>query len=250
MESCAGGEAAACVEEGLGINDAKFVPTESYGAIDNNGKGVSRKAFPSTYATHDEMPLSSLPPLPKRGSTYRTEPCIGLLIVTLTCALTVTASVCSADWRLKRYWVALLLVCVWCGVACICALYLVFAAPDEILRTRATCYPIPRKVADKLQAGGDDLYELQNVKGPRNSLTHATYCVRCLVWRPPGRSTHGDPHHCRVCQRCFVGFDHHCSVFGRCVTQGKLPAFYLLIVMVPVGFLTALTPAILTSPIA
>ena len=88
----------------------------------------------------------------------------------------------------------------------------------EIKRSEATCYPIPGVVADRLRRkvpiqGEGTQFPLQNISGEDGS----TYCVRCLVWRPDGRS-----HHCRTCGRCVTSFDHHCGFYGRCIA-GELP---------------------------
>jgi len=95
---------------------------------------------------------------------------------------------------------------------------------------------MPDEVKQRLAvaASMEDLRNITDESG-------ATYCVRCLLWRPPPSSKRR-PHHCRTCNRCVVHFDHHCGVFGRCIAgtwrSGNLPYFFLLIAMGAWGPLT------------
>merc|ERR1712032_496209 len=97
-----------------------------------------------------------------------------------------------------------------------------------------TCYPIPGEVLQRLVAG-QSLDGMKNVNGSDGS----TYCVRCLVWRPPSHEL-GKAHHCNTCQRCVTGFDHHCGVFGRCIVDGNMPCFYAVIAMFFLGAVTSI----------
>jgi len=96
-----------------------------------------------------------------------------------------------------------------------------------------------------LQSGALDESTLftRNIPGPEGSRTCGSYCVRCLVWRPPTRDpvTHAlcKSHHCSICQRCVTGFDHHCDFFGRCIVSGNMICFGLTISMLWAGLLTA-----------
>merc|ERR1712194_700267 len=105
-----------------------------------------------------------------------------------------------------------LFIFVWAcaALANACLLRIVFGSPAVISRSGDTCQPMPAEVARCLRSG-QLLDEMKNVQGPTGSQTLGTFCVRCLVWRPPDRDGLTS-HHCRVCQRCVSGFDHHCMI--------------------------------------
>lgn len=198
-----------------------------------------------------EIPLSALPPLPARGSGYHSEPIVGFLLVVGICCVLVGLSFHGAVQQRGAITIAkacLGIVALWAAVAISCIMSLLFgAAPDEIKRSNSTCYPMPAEVAQQLLSGRGTPLTGSNVDGPRGSPRLGTYCVRCLVWRPPPKTEAGRPHHCNVCQRCVVGFDHHCNLFGRCITRGNLPTFYLLVSMLPMGVVTALMPMVMAN---
>merc|ERR1712094_3657 len=102
------------------------------------------------------------------------------------------------------------LMWIYVAIAVFCTAYLFFSAPNVVKRSRATCYPLPEIIEQRLLRG-DSLEDLENIAGPRQT----SFCVRCLVWRPPALDS--TSHHCQICQRCVTGFDHHCGVFGRCI---------------------------------
>jgi hypothetical protein len=79
--------------------------------------------------------------------------------------------------------------------------------PGVIKRRPETCFPMPPKVADMLDAGetAEKIQQLGNLRDDDNR----TYCVRCFVWRGSSAEM---PHHCSTCQRCVRHFDHHCGV--------------------------------------
>merc|ERR1712139_273725 len=110
------------------------------------------------------------------------------------------------------------------------------------------CYPIPGEVAEQLNRGAHAMELKKNVPGPQGHASLGSYCVRCLVWRPPNHRERGKSHHCGICQRCYTSFDHHCSVFGRCIVGSNLPAFYTLIALVPLAVATGIVPVIM-SPV-
>ena len=96
--------------------------------------------------------------------------------------------------------------------------------PGVIQRGPLTTFPMPEAVKERLREGRP-LTDLTNLQDPQLG----SYCVRCLVWRPPNRNGH----HCSTCQRCVLDFDHHCGVFGRCIaggqTNGNMPFFAAVI---------------------
>lgn len=121
------------------------------------------------------------------------------------------------------------------GVALVCLGFMIWLDPGTVRRTPATCLPVPPEVKQRL-AQQESLSGMVNVRSGGDS-----YCVRCFVWRRPGR---GEAHHCRTCQRCVLEFDHHCGVFGRCIAgslwgwRGNMPYFKIIIFT---GFASYLT---------
>lgn len=157
---------------------------------------------------------------------------VGLLsagLVAVTCGFTLGSEVTQMGE------VALVLIWVEASIAALSTLYLLFGTAGEIRRTEATCYPIPKEVEERLRQSMP-LHGLANIPGPEHSYMHASYCVRCLVWRPRNS---GSVHHCAVCQRCVKGFDHHCGVFGRCIVRRNMPCFFANIAMLLAGMVTA-----------
>eukprot|EP00756_Hemistasia_phaeocysticola_P039210 Hpha_TRINITY_DN16802_c1_g5::TRINITY_DN16802_c1_g5_i1::g.151049::m.151049 len=182
-----------------------------------------------------------LPPLPRRAPKYDYEKWIGVGVVGLGCVLLwgVTSLVPAHHWILE--YAADTAAPVMIALAILSTLYILYAEPNAITRTRANAFPIPESVAAKLRSGAS-VEGMANVSGPDEFL--GNYCVRCFIWRPKRlprnhpemfwdvwrrwRSYH---HHCSVCQRCFSGFDHHCGFYGRCITTGNMVPFVLVIVL-------------------
>lgn len=173
--------------------------------------------------------ISELPPLPSRATSYLLEPLVGMTLVGFLIYMLTSTTLLTVG-RVPQHLAPALQAAIWtCAtIAAGCVLFLLLGAPNVIRRSPSTCYPIPSEVEEKLLAG-ENLAGMANVRGPEGSVTLGMYCIRCLVWRPPGMKAH----HCSTCQRCVTGFDHHCGVFGRCIVGGNLPCFWLLISMLP-----------------
>jgi hypothetical protein len=178
---------------------------------------------------------------------------VGTTIVAGICGVLVTLSFRTAmkegeyPWYINTARVCLVAELVWATVALTCVFMLLFKTPlDEIQRSAKTCYPIPPDVVLNLGSNAI-LADMQNIQGPVGSASLGSYCVRCLVWRPPAKSEAGRAHHCNICQRCVTGFDHHCNIFGRCITRANMTIFYLMAAMLPVGVITALLPSFVMS---
>mmetsp|Transcript_11744 Transcript_11744/g.21370 ORF Transcript_11744/g.21370 Transcript_11744/m.21370 type:complete len:260 (-) Transcript_11744:55-834(-) len=188
----------------------------------------------------EAFPISSLPPLRGRGGGYLAQTLLGSAVVGGFCMSLVFLthrSARSSEGGLEASW-SWCLIKVWATIACLCTAHILFWNPNEIRRSPKTCYPIPEEVVRRLLAG-ESLDDLHNIRGPTGSDRYGTYCVRCLVWRPPSKeSCHS--HHCSTCSRCVTHFDHHCGVYGRCIVRGNLIPFYFNLVMLPVGIITAL----------
>lgn len=198
------------------------------------------------------IPLADLPPLPTRDITYWTEARFGLYLgLSLSAGYVVVVLLVTwlTSWTRMSHFMWWLLVSFWTEglLATVSFVYLISGRSGEIRRSRRTCYPIPAEVQDKLrQPDAVSLLSLMdNVPGPADSKTLGKYCVRCLVWRPPRQENGlGYPHHCRICQRCVVRFDHHCGLLGRCIVWTNFPFFVVLVVLMPVGFVTTLLVAV------
>ncbi len=174
--------------------------------------------------------METLPPPPKPNrALQRVEERRGILLVgslivafvSITCVLMTRPRV-----DVVASWVLIGAINAQAVFAIGCTLYVLFGDAGVIERSEETCLPIPPVVAERL-AAGESLDGLANPVDDTSS-----YCVRCCVWRRPGR---GRAHHCSTCQRCVVTFDHHCGVFGRCIAgslrrwRGNMPYFVLLI---------------------
>mmetsp|Transcript_14498 Transcript_14498/g.40492 ORF Transcript_14498/g.40492 Transcript_14498/m.40492 type:complete len:228 (-) Transcript_14498:123-806(-) len=186
--------------------------------------------------------LERLPPLPRRGSGYWSEPMMGICIVGVLSAMLVSVTQgmsMAGTGQVGGPQVAQVrtgsVILIWAEAltAVLCTLFLLFAGAGVILRSPATCYPIPDEVQERLIAGRN-LDGLKNIRGEHGE----SYCVRCCLWRPSKED--GKVHHCNVCQRCVRGFDHHCGVFGRCIVRGNMPCFVVLIGMMFAGMVTAM----------
>mmetsp|Transcript_120796 Transcript_120796/g.352849 ORF Transcript_120796/g.352849 Transcript_120796/m.352849 type:complete len:242 (+) Transcript_120796:77-802(+) len=205
--------------------------------------------LPGAEASFEEWasahPLKDLPPLPSRTVGYWTEPWCGIVTVSGISALLISLTTGSVDAEVTvdQSVCGLLVTAIWswAGIALICTAYIIFGRAGEIRRCPAACYPIPGEVAQRL-VSLQSLEGLQNVNGPEGR----TYCVRCLVWRPPPKVA-GRSHHCNICQRCVTGFDHHCGVFGRCIVDGNMPCFYLVMAMFFLGTVTSIGALMVSS---
>jgi len=197
----------------------------------------------------DWIALDELPDPPKRRKGYYMEPLGGVALVLAVCVGCVagTTFACSGlgpgSKPLGMPYSGILqgLVWLWAFIAWFCVLFLLCGRAGEIRRSEDTCLPMPAPVRKRL-AKNESLQGMQNIQGDRRDRDNGrgTYCVRCLVWRPPARRGRGRGHHCNTCQRCVTGFDHHCGVFGRCIVRGNMPCFITLIAMLPLGVGTAI----------
>mmetsp|Transcript_13545 Transcript_13545/g.39536 ORF Transcript_13545/g.39536 Transcript_13545/m.39536 type:complete len:231 (-) Transcript_13545:45-737(-) len=191
------------------------------------------------------IPLDQLPPLPKRGDGYASEPISGICLVSVLSTALVAATYGAVAFGRGQRTLSGVLVTklIWTEAltAVLCTAYLLLAQAGVIRRSASTCYPMPAEVEQCLRSSGS-LVELGNVPGPAGSPTLGTYCVRCLVWRPP--KERDSSHHCSICQRCVVGFDHHCDVFGRCIVRANMTCFMTLIGMMCTGMLTLLVAVV------
>mmetsp|Transcript_106955 Transcript_106955/g.307620 ORF Transcript_106955/g.307620 Transcript_106955/m.307620 type:complete len:253 (+) Transcript_106955:133-891(+) len=213
--------------------------------------------FNSSYLWPQHLSLDKLPPLPKPSSRYRSEPFMGICIVVGLSALlvSVTQGVATQAFAAARaakssavpdtvdnegvrlLHMAVNLIWAEAITAVVSMLYLLLGSAGVIRRSARTCYPVPGEVAERVREGRS-MEGLKNLRGPMGSRSYGSYCVRCLVWRPPRDA--GKSHHCNVCQRCVKGFDHHCGVFGRCIVRGNMPCFFAMIAMMFLGMATAM----------
>jgi len=177
-----------------------------------------------------EVELANLPPLPARDRRKSTFPyCLvreGVLCGygEVLCGTAMTYALVgffTATGEVGLLWVSYSPPVMWfLRVFCeqglfifvslnIAALYCT-ASDCLIERTVANCFPQPPEVARRL-AQSESL-------GTENFVDAdgRTFCVRCLVWRPPPIKMRS--HHCSSCQRCVHSFDHHCFLYGRCIT--------------------------------
>lgn len=225
--------------EGSGSDDGRTGLLEMFRATIGGGDQTECDSASEEDPPVISIPMSDFPPLPNRSSKYWIEPFCGIAVVAtfsgMIIGLTTSTQATMPTTIGKR---ATVLVWVWATVAAACCAHLILLAPGTVKRSPRTCYPIPAKVEDRLLAG-KGLKGLGNISGPPGSRRLGTYCVRCMVWRPPSRIA-GKSHHCSTCQRCVVGFDHHCGVFGRCIVAGNLLAFYIMIGMLPAGMATGM----------
>mmetsp|Transcript_76382 Transcript_76382/g.212183 ORF Transcript_76382/g.212183 Transcript_76382/m.212183 type:complete len:249 (-) Transcript_76382:71-817(-) len=182
---------------------------------------------------------------PERSAAYWSEPrtsvfAIGTLSAICLGPLHLADTFCHGGFFRVALWF------VWAAVAVVAAssAYIIFGGAGEIRRSAANSHPIPDVVAERLRRH-KSMDGLANVEGPSGSETHGSFCVRCLLWRPPDgyRGTRlVVHHHCRTCQRCFACFDHHCDFFGRCIVSANMPCKWLVIVMGWIGvIITAIT---------
>merc|ERR1719223_1561978 len=99
---------------------------------------------------------------------------------------------------------------------------------------------MPKEVVRRLMAA-EPLAGMQNISASSASSLagpgkpRGTYCVRCLVWRPPGRLADGYS-------------SHHCGTFGRCIVKGNMPCFNALLAMLFASFGTLMVALYCSSP--
>mmetsp|Transcript_46783 Transcript_46783/g.111283 ORF Transcript_46783/g.111283 Transcript_46783/m.111283 type:complete len:266 (-) Transcript_46783:36-833(-) len=206
--------------------------------------GSGSEPLPDDSASVEEwskaFPIESFPPLKPRGAGYISQAMLGCTIVSgLSISLVILThkSAQVAEGGLEASW-SWCLIKVWASIACLCTAQILLWNPNIIKRSQKTCYPIPEVVAKRLRAS-ETLDTLHNIHGPPGSDRFGSYCVRCLVWRPPSRQDTFS-HHCSICARCVTNFDHHCGVYGRCIVRGNMLAFYGNLAMLPLGIITAL----------
>lgn len=212
---------------------------------------VSSSSDPEDGSGHAKEKLfphvSDLPALPAKRELYWSQAYFALACVTGTSAALVmgTTIFCSYMPQSTGWPVHTLvpLIWLWASIALLGTTFVIFGRAGEVVRSPETCYPIPHEVLQRLLHNDGDMTSLSNIEGPVDSETCGTYCVRCLLWRPPRRNpvtgTICRSHHCGVCQRCFVRFDHHCDFFGRCIVNGNLMFFGATICMLWAGVFTA-----------
>lgn len=179
------------------------------------------------------LPMSYLPPLPRRAAGYYSEPFFGIGIVgTLyACLVATVRAVSRADGQSFAYRSWLLRAVHGQGaLAAACMAHILFAGAGAVRRSERNCRPIPAEVARLLVNAGfkhTSKSWLLACQDGQNVIREdlSSFCPRCLVWRPPLTGCH----HCSVCMRCVQGFDHHCGVFGRCITKGNMACFKTLL---------------------
>mmetsp|Transcript_10816 Transcript_10816/g.24740 ORF Transcript_10816/g.24740 Transcript_10816/m.24740 type:complete len:273 (-) Transcript_10816:117-935(-) len=181
-----------------------------------------------------KLPIAAFPPLPARGEGYFFEPAVGIitigvLVTSMVCAVFGCTSGGTLDPVLRAVLCGLILL--WAIIAILSTAYILFAGASEVQRSPQNCYPIPEEVAMRLLEK-NTTEGMRNVPRPPDHPEGGTFCVRCLVWRPP------KAHHCQTCQRCVTGFDHHCGFYGRCIVRGNMICFTLNFMMLLAGLLT------------
>eukprot|EP01062_Namystynia_karyoxenos_P036833 TRINITY_DN26827_c0_g1_i2.p1 TRINITY_DN26827_c0_g1~~TRINITY_DN26827_c0_g1_i2.p1 ORF type:complete len:247 (+),score=63.11 TRINITY_DN26827_c0_g1_i2:75-743(+) len=202
-----------------------------------------------------DIPIHQLPPLPERGQRYRVEPFFAVCVVgTYVITFVVLVNLCvflDGIEPLSGKVPALALIWTWAAIAVVSSAYILVGDPGEIKRGPDTCYPMPQEVRDRLLRK-ESLTGLGNLPGPEGHPKLGSYCIRCLVWRPPTKRdsayrTLDQSHHCSICQRCVTGFDHHCGVYGRCIAHRNMIPFYLVHAVWALGALTALVVFIISA---
>jgi hypothetical protein len=172
----------------------------------NIAHGMPWTRLESRYDVEARTAVDSLPRLPDQDvATMRSEACCGncvVLGIIFMCVMPVhgSSSEDALPWKIAIYTEAL--------IALVCLLGLMWGDPGTLKRSPEACFPQPAVVAEALQRG--DVRSLSTMQNVREN--GATFCVRCLIWRPDETV-----HHCSTCQRCVRDFDHHCGVFGRCI---------------------------------
>eukprot|EP00401_Gymnodinium_catenatum_P045150 CAMPEP_0117554740 /NCGR_PEP_ID=MMETSP0784-20121206/50911_1 /TAXON_ID=39447 /ORGANISM="" /LENGTH=205 /DNA_ID=CAMNT_0005351917 /DNA_START=73 /DNA_END=691 /DNA_ORIENTATION=- len=135
-----------------------------------------------------QIPVEQLPPLPLRDTAYRIEPLLGIGLVVFLSAVLVgatcstTASVVGHSGALQAN-IVFTMILAEAACALFCLLYVLFGNAGVIKRSASTCYPMPAVVETRLREGRC-LSGMQNILGTESSMPSASYCVRCLVWRP------------------------------------------------------------------
>jgi len=219
----------------------RWWPSSGLGWLSGQGASLASSNNESLF------PLETLPALPQRGGLFWSQPASAIAVVGILSAFLVSTTCGVAQdpglpWPAGR---SLLgpLIWLWAALAALSTAFILLGRAGEVQRSTATCYPIPEQVVHCLEHNAEGLRSLDNINGPEGSRTLGTYCVRCLVWRPPNRDPvtgeSAKSHHCSICQRCVVGFDHHCDFFGRCIVSGNMVCFGLTIGMLWAGLITS-----------
>lgn len=234
---------------------------------------------PALDAEHATLLSDDLPPLPtpNHARRYRESSVGAVAVLSLVVTFLSVAAWLHAGGANDAILPAVLrdafacFFCTYALVAAVCLAYLRWGDPG-VLTCDRSMQNVPEEIRHLLLAG-EEL--------PKQNLTDASgrsFCVRCLIWRPPPNSQakageptkqatstwwasvtaiaavvmgiresdqgDGNVHHCSVCQRCVGGFSHHCSFFGRCIAKKNRKYFDTIITM---GNSTALTTLLLAA---
>eukprot|EP01062_Namystynia_karyoxenos_P036832 TRINITY_DN26827_c0_g1_i1.p1 TRINITY_DN26827_c0_g1~~TRINITY_DN26827_c0_g1_i1.p1 ORF type:complete len:259 (+),score=24.38 TRINITY_DN26827_c0_g1_i1:75-779(+) len=143
-----------------------------------------------------DIPIHQLPPLPERGQRYRVEPFFAVCVVgTYVITFVVLVNLCvflDGIEPLSGKVPALALIWTWAAIAVVSSAYILVGDPGEIKRGPDTCYPMPQEVRDRLLRK-ESLTGLGNLPGPEGHPKLGSYCIRCLVWRPPTKRDSATP---------------------------------------------------------
>ena len=60
----------------------------------------------------------------------------------------------------------------------------------------------------------------EHILPPPTSPDHRHFCVRCKEYVPDTAK------HCRMCNKCRLGFDHHCRFVNNCITISNYQSFF------------------------
>ena len=180
-----------------------------------------------------------VPPLPRPRPARQQQFTVGcMLVVTISTVLLFIAwQVIASDVWPAPLGATLCALCILeaiAGLTCLVGLQIT----TSVVLERDPTKPLPEAVSAALRSG--DKLPAKNIEDS----VLGTFCVRCLLWRPPLREEsagacghhsgrwwpaaphvlthlydHGGRtyHHCSTCQRCVADFSHHCGVFGRCM---------------------------------
>ena len=205
--------------------------------------------------------LLALPPLPSPTAARARQNAVGccsiLSIIISTNAATVTAPLISPLPPVLSS--ALVSVSATIGLVALgCLTMVTFFCDNHACIMGRDSRPFPDAVASALIDGL--ALPTKNIVDKENG----SFCVRCLVWRPPYEEATGGcrahshlsprhllehyfdhggraPHHCSVCQRCVSDFSHHCGVLGRCIAGRGLRGNYKYFrVLVDMGYVAGL----------
>ena len=171
----------------------------------------------SDLESQTDIPIENFPPRPTPNvAVRRSEASCGIIFVLVLVVLLPTICALLSFFGNQSMTLNAVFLCI-LGVCAILAVTgLICMLRDDnmgtIERCPENCYPVPPKVATKLRAG--EMLPLNNIAGENGR----TFCVRCLVWRPP------KSHHCRVCglyahTHGALSVDLMCTDAGVCVAD-------------------------------